>query len=70
MAVRREMITLRRRGQRGNPGYEAYRVEKLHNRREPVVGSDITPETVDTLILRCGRPNLGALLTVTILDCK
>ena len=47
MTVRREMITLRRRGQRGNPGYEAYRVEKLHNRTEPVVGSDITPETED-----------------------
>ena len=70
MTVRREMITLRRRGQRGNPGYESYRVEKLYNRREPVVGSDITPEAVDALILRCGRRKLGALLTVTILDCK
>jgi hypothetical protein len=66
----REQITLRRRGQRGNPGYEAYRVEKLHNRREPVVGSDLTPETVDQLILRCGKPCHGAFLTVTILDCK
>ena len=59
--ARRETSTLRRRGQRGKPGHEAYRVEKLYNRREPVVGSDVTPETVDRLIRHAGRPHQGPL---------
>ena len=50
MAIKRETITLRRHGQRGNPGHEAYRVEELHNRREPLVGSGLTPSEVDDLI--------------------
>jgi len=68
--VRHETITLRRRGQRGNPGHEAYRVEKLYNRREPVVGSDVTPETVDRLIRHAGRPHQGSILDVIILPTK
>ena len=67
MTVRREMITIRRRGQRGNPGHEEYRVEKLHNRREPVVGSYLTPEEVDRLMCFAGRLNQGSILNVTIL---
>ena len=65
--ARRETITLRRRGQRGKPGHESYRVEKLYNRREPVVGSDVTPETVDRLIRHAGRPHQGSILDVIIL---
>ena len=65
--ARRETITLRRRGQRGKPGHEEYRVEKLYNRREPVVGSDVTPEHVDRLIRHAGRPHQGSILDVIIL---
>lgn len=60
MPTQRETITLRRRGQRGKPGHEEYRVEELHNRREPLVGSDLTPEDVDDLRATAGRCNLGS----------
>ena len=68
MAVRREMMWLKRRGQRGTPGHEEYRVEKLYNRREPIVGSDVTPETVDRMIRHAGRPPPGAILNVIITE--
>ena len=70
MPIQQQTITLTRRGQRGKPGHEEYRVEKLHNRREPIVGSDLTPEHVDRLIRHAGRPHQGAILNVTILASK
>ena len=66
--ARRETITLRRRSDPQDASDRpAYRVEKLYNRREPLVGSDVTPETVDRLIRHAGRPHQGSILDVIIL---
>ena len=68
MAVAGERIYLRRVGRRGRPDHEAYRVERLHNRREPLVGSELSADEVDDLVLRTKKPflNNGRDLTVTI----